>query len=102
MFLTKTERENLNLVDMNNRVGSHLNCFRFGVNESKEHILKKLEVFLELREREENVITEAKFKTGRADVFSITSGTAFEVLCSEKEKEALEKVYPVRIVLVKA
>lgn len=100
-YLTTEERANLNLVQFSNRVGSQLNVFRFGINETKEHILKKLEIFIELRKQGENLITEAKFnKGGRADIFSL-NGYAVEVLNSEKEKTCDLKDYPVRVIKIR-
>jgi len=96
------ERDNLNKVQISNRVGSHLNCFKFGINETKEHIDKKLEVFIELRKQGHNLITEAKFLNGcRADVFDISDGRAFEVLNSEKDKDCDQKDYPVKIIKIR-
>jgi hypothetical protein len=94
---------NLNLqhIRISNR---KLNCLRWGSNETKGHILKKLEVCIELKEIEHEFITEAIFVNGgRADVIDLTEGVVYEVLVSEKEENFNEKIkkYPEEFEVVK-
>jgi hypothetical protein len=94
---------NLNLqhIRISNR---KLNCLRWGSNETKEHILKKLEICIELKELEHEFITEAIFNNGgRADVIDLTSGIIYEILCSEDEIKFEEKIkkYPEEFEVVK-
>ena len=81
-----------------------MNCLRWGSNETKEHILKKLEICIELKELEHEFITEAIFNNGgRADVIDLTSGIIYEILCSEDEIKFEEKIkkYPEEFEVVK-
>ena len=99
-------RENLNLVRMSNRIGSLANTLRWSKNETYEHIVKKLEICFELKEMNHKFLTEAIFKNGsRCDVFDITEGVIYEILCSETDRQFREKIkkYPkvLRIVKVK-
>lgn len=97
-------RENLNLVRMSNRIGSQTNVLRWSSGETKEHVLKKLEVCMELKEWGHEFITEAIFKNGtRADVLDLTEGTIYEILCTETEREFGEKIeeYPKELKVVK-
>ncbi len=102
-YLTPTERENLNLIEMNNRVGSQMNSLRFSINETEAHIKKKLEILIELRKQGHKVITEAilKGRKGRIDLFDLSDSTAIEILNSEKEEACDLKDYPVRIIKIK-
>jgi len=89
-----TVNNNLQTIRISNR---KLNCLRWGSNETKEHILKKLDICLWLKEIEHEFITEAIFNNGsRADVVDLTSGIIYEVLVSEDESKFEEKVskYP--------
>jgi len=99
-------RRNLNLVRMSNRIGSKTNCLRWSDSETKEHVLKKLEICMELKEWGHGFITEATFKNGtRCDVFDITEGVIYEILCTETDEKYEEKIkkYPkeVRVMKVK-
>ena len=97
-------RNNLNLIRFSNRSGCHINCFRFNLSESREHILKKLDVCIDLLKKKHKFITEAVFiDGGRADVFDLTEGTIYEIMNSESDKEFKEKVkkYPEEIGVVK-
>jgi len=95
---------NLSLIRFSNRSGSHVNNLRFSLSENKEHILKKLEVCLELMNKNHKFITEAIFDNGcRCDVFDITSGTVYEILNSETDEMFEEKIkkYPRELEIVK-
>lgn len=86
-------RQNLNLVRMSNRIGSQTNTLRWSATETKEHVLKKLEVCMELKEWGHEFLTEAIFKDGaRCDVLDLTEGTIYEILCSETEERFEEKI----------
>ena len=85
------------LLDRDNRFGSHVGCFRWHDSNSDAHELKKLEVFLERKRLGHSVMTEAVFEGGgRCDVLDLSSGLVIEILASETEEEAREKVglYP--------
>jgi len=97
-------RNNLNLIRFSNRTGSHINCFRFNLSESREHIYKKLEVCIELMKENHKFITEAVFvDERRADVFDLSDGVVYEILNSESDKGFEEKVkrYPEELEVVR-
>ena len=99
-----TTRKNLGLVRMSNRIGSQTNVLRWSAGETREHVLKKLEICMDLKEWGHEFITEAIFHNGaRADVFDLTEGVVYEILCSETEKECEEKIksYPDELKIVK-
>lgn len=82
---------------MSNRIGSQTNVLRWSAGETKEHVLKKLEICMDLKEWGHEFITEAIFQNGaRADVFDLTEGVVYEILCSETEAELEAKIkkYP--------
>ena len=87
------------------RVGNRkLNCLRWYNNESREHMVKKLDICRWLKEIEHEFITEAIFVNGsRADIVDLTSGIIYEVLCSEKEDDCNLKIkkYPEEFSVVK-
>jgi len=92
-----TINKNLQLIRMSNRFGSQRNVLRWSNGETKEHILKKLEICIELKEWEHEFITEAIFNNGtRCDILDLTEGTVYEILCSETEEEFRQKIqsYP--------
>lgn len=81
-----------------------LNCLRWHNNETREHIIKKLDICRWLKEINHCFITEAIFVNGsRADVVDLTSGIIYEVLCSEKEEDCDKKSrkYPEEFRVVK-
>jgi len=89
--------ENSNLIRFSNRCGSHINCFRFSLSENREHIIKKLDICIELKQLNHEFITEAIFvNNSRADVVDLTTGEIYEILCSESEENFEEKIknYP--------
>ena len=97
-------RNNLNLVRFSNRTGCHINCFRFNLSESREHILKKLEICIDLMKENHKFITEAIFSNNcRCDVFDLTKGIVYEILNSESDKEFDEKIkkYPEELEVIK-
>lgn len=97
-------RQNLNLVRIGNRIGSQTNVLRWSNGETKEHIMKKLEVCMELKDWEHEFITEAIFKNGaRCDILDLTEGTIYEILCSETEQRFEEKIqkYPKELKIIK-
>ena len=86
--------ERLQCIRFSNR---KLNCLRWHNNESREHIIKKLDICRWLKEIDHTFITEAIFMNGsRADIIDLTDGVIYEVLFSEDEKKCDEKVkkYP--------
>lgn len=85
---------NLQLVRISNR---NKNCLRWSSNETKEHILKKLELCMDLKKKKMDFITEAIFhNNSRADILSLQDGVIFELLKSEKIEDAKKKLeyYP--------
>ncbi|MBU2633608.1 MAG: hypothetical protein KJ674_00015 [Nanoarchaeota archaeon] len=81
-----------------------LNCLRWHNNETREHILKKLDICRWLKEIEHDFITEAIFNNGsRADIIDLTDGVIYEVLVSEDESKFEEKVkkYPEKFRIIK-
>ena len=92
---------NLQHVRISNR---KINCLRWHNNESREHIIKKLDICRFLKENKHDFITEAIFLNGsRADIVDLTSGKIYEVLCSEKEEDCNVKIekYPCEFSVVK-
>jgi hypothetical protein len=80
------------------------NCLRWHNNESREHIIKKLDICRWLKEINHTFITEAIFVNGsRADVVDLSSGIIYEVLVSEKENDCTVKIkkYPEEFRVVK-
>ena len=95
---------NLSLVRFSNSSGYHMNCFRFFNGESKEHILKKLEICIELKNMNHKFLTEAIFVNGyRCDVLDLTDGTIYEILNSESDEKFEEKIknYPKNLDVIK-
>ena len=81
-----------------------INCLRWHNNESREHIIKKLDICRFLKENEHDFITEAIFLNGsRADIVDLTSGKIYEILYSEKEEDCNIKIekYPCEFEVVK-
>ncbi|MDP2907298.1 MAG: hypothetical protein Q8O03_05135 [Nanoarchaeota archaeon] len=96
--------KNLQFVRMSNRFGSQRNVLRWSSSETKEHVLKKLEICMELKEWGHEFITEAIFNDGaRCDVLDLTEGTIYEILCSETEEMCEEKIqnYPEEFEVIK-
>ncbi|MFH1210269.1 MAG: hypothetical protein V1663_05795 [archaeon] len=97
-------RNNLNLIRFSNRCGNQMNTLRFSLSESKTHIMKKLEVCIELMNKNHKFITEAIFLDGsRADIVDLTEGVVYEILCSETDEMFDEKIkkYPRELEIVK-
>ena len=82
----------------------HLNCVRFGKNESIKHAMKKAEVCYRLNEAGYSFVTEAKFENGkRADIYVLEDDTAIEIVNTEKEKSIAKKkqAYPCNVVVMR-
>ena len=98
----------LQQIEFSNRSGSHVNCFRYFPNNSREHEWMKFLVFTILRDAGVDLICEPVFVNGqgRADLLNLSHGVIIEILHSEKLEDAKEKVkkYPgcFRVVLVDA
>lgn len=93
--------ERLQLIRISNR---KLNCLRWHNNETREHIIKKLDICRWLKEINHVFITEAIFLNGaRADVVDLTNSVIYEILVSEKEENFNEKIknYPNIFTIVK-
>ena len=93
--------ERLQNIRVNNR---KLNCLRWHNNESKKHIIKKLDICIELKDLNHEFITEAIFiNNSRADVVDLTTGEIYEILCSETEENFEEKIknYPKEFRVIK-
>jgi len=85
-----------------NRIGSHRNCIRINIANSIEHELEKLRICYELIKSGKEVFTEAIFDNGsRADIVVLDDYKIIEILCSEKERDCLEKAkkYPALFML---
>ena len=99
-------RNNLNVIRFSNRSSCHINCFRFNLSEDIRHILKKLEVCIQLMNKNHKFITEAIFENGsRCDILDLSDATIYEVLNSENKEKFRAKIvkYPekFKIVMVK-
>ena len=92
----KTYKANMSKIDGLNKVR---NVIPININESELHLETKLKVCRLLRMKGFDFYCEAKFKskTGRADIYLPQVDKVIEILCSEKEKQAILKSdkYPV-------
>jgi len=81
-----------------------INKFKDAVNNTDLHELVKYMKYRDLRKAGHDVVAEARFAygRGRADIFDITEGIAYEVVMTEKEESILRKKqrYPVPIEVV--
>lgn len=96
--------ENSNLIRFSNRCGSHINCFRFSLSENREHIIKKLDICIEVLSKGHKFITEGIFNNGsRCDVIDLNDGVVYEIMNTEDEKKFEEKIkkYPEILEVVK-
>jgi len=94
-------RKNINLNSMNirasNKSGSHRDCLRFALNESREHAVLKLLTGHEIMKRGRTFYSECIFRNGtRADIYDIEQNDIFEVLDTETGAEFEKKIqkYP--------
>ena len=97
MDLMRKRNDAMREIRMSNKVGSHRNCIRINVNNSFEHEITKLRICYDLIKSGKEVFTEAVFVNGsRADILVLDDHKVIEVLCSENEKDCLEKAnkYP--------
>ena len=96
--------ENIKLIRFSNRCGNHMNCFRFNLSEDIKHIIKKLEICIELLSKNHKFITEGIFLNGsRCDIIDLTNGVIYEVINTESEKRFEEKIekYPKEFKILK-
>lgn len=80
-----------------------MNCFRFNLSEDLKHIMKKLEIYIELMNKEHKFITEGVFLNGsKCDILDLTDGIVYEVLNSEDERRFEDKIkkYPERLEII--
>jgi len=93
----------IQLLRSSNRMGSHNNCFRSYSSETRSHISRKFQVWLELLKAGCTIYTEAIFINGcRADIFAIMPDgrvKVIEILETETDEEFLDKIrkYPKEI-----
>ncbi len=81
-----------------------LNCLRWHNNETRAHIIKKLDLCRWLKEIKHVFICEAIFiNNSRADIVDLSSGVIYEILFSEKDEDCDKKVkkYPGEFRVVK-
>ncbi len=99
----------INLIRKRNRIfqllkfGTKRNCVRYNITNSDFHELTKALICLEIQKEGKEYVSEAEFtKGGRADILILDTGTAIEILASEKIKEVKEKVkkYPEELEVV--
>jgi len=84
------------LIRFHNKSGSHWNCYRYSTANTYEHEMRKSQVFMELRKRQIDVMTEVIFESGgRADIVT-SEGIIYEILHSESIEKFNEKLtkYP--------
>lgn len=87
------------------RSGNKMNNFTFYNSEKEDHIRKKFEVFLKLRQNGYDVLCEPIFNSGiRMDLLAFRDGIAtnYEVLSSETDKQLASKklTYPEGIQMI--
>ena len=90
----KNRNKFLQLVRVSNR---HINCLRWGVNETIDHVMTKLELCWDLKSKKISFITEVIFNDkGRADILSLDDGVIFEIMKTEDIEKAKKKLnyYP--------
>lgn len=88
-------RRFLNEVRTNNRIGSHVNCFRYFPNNTDDHEDTKYQVFKKLRKLNHDVLVEAIFNNGsRCDILDLTEGIIYEIIKTEKREDVKKKNYP--------
>ena len=79
-------------IDVSNKFGSHINCFRINLNNSFEHELKKFKIFWELRSQGHHIMSEAKLIGGGiADLVDLDVGEVIEILHTETREQAKTK-----------
>lgn len=92
MNIPTRESRNLQYIRSSNR---NLNVLKFSVEpaESFDHFMAKAQFFHKLRAQRHNVVSEAIFmgSRGRCDIFDLTDGVVYEIVCSEKEASLIEK-----------
>lgn len=92
------------LVRQANRSGSHRHCIRVGKNEGNLHQWAKIRVAYGLLMRGHEILCEAIFEGGgRADVLDLDTGTAYEIVSTEKDDSLIRKVkkYPSGIKIIR-
>ena len=97
----KLKNEIGKLLRFHNKSGSHWNCYRYSTANTYEHEMRKFQVFMELRKRNIDVMTEVIFQSGgRADVLT-SEGIVYEILHTESEEKFKEKLnkYPQQLEL---
>lgn len=88
----KISNANIQKIDKGNRFGSHVNCIRINPSNSIEHEVLKLRLCYALSTMGREYITESKFVSGgRADIFCLNDGIAYEVVISETESSINNK-----------
>lgn len=91
-------RQALNTIRLSNRSGSHLNYFKYNLNNSEEHEDTKFKIFKILRKNSIPVFIEPIFleNKGEADVLDCLNWIIYEVTFSETEERLNEKIkkYP--------
>lgn len=98
----RLERENLNLVEPNNRIGSQEGSIRINSASTLNHELVKFLVCWILKKKGTKYLTEAKLKVGgRCDVLNESEGLAFEIMETETIDKLNAKDYPIPIFPVK-
>ena len=93
----KQKRINDALRLLDNSYNVQLSVVKLNIHNTIKHELAKCIQAYKLVKRGKQIVTEAVFKNGtRADIFCLNDFAVYEVLHSETEKEALEKVkkYP--------
>lgn len=98
----RTVNNNMRLLEVGPRSGSHVNCFKYFPNNTDDHEDKKYQVFKELRKQGIPVMVEAIFTTGgRCDILDLLNGEIYEVLSTESLSEAKKKVegYPTTLTI---
>ena len=98
--LYKTEVENKRLIDDSFR--KDFNLVNFHISNTEEHEMAKARVCYFLKKQDRLFLTEARFKggKGRADIFDLTEGVAYEILHTEEaiNLEEKRKVYPCLVI----
>lgn len=90
---TLKRRENLNKLEFQDR--RHINCVRFGKNESLEHALAKLIRCYQIR-GEKNFVTEVRFmrkfdgSDRKIDIFVLESGEKIEIIHKSGDRKMRE------------
>ena len=99
-----TEKQYVAWIKLTPASRRHVNCLRFGVNETLAHSYTKLKLAREKIREGKLVVTEAVFEgnLGRCDVFCLDEQICYEIIDSESKKsiqnKSLKYPFPIKTI----